>query len=1136
LCAFGQKDAEWIGVAGCRDCCSAGNGVSFFHGDLGFIESGLALAINKNKINDNALKFIQKGQIKKAIREYEKILSEDPSDVRTLLKKGDLLVRVGDKQQAVETYLVVASTYSQQGFHLKAVAVFKQILKIDDSRIDVNLRLADEYQNLGIIGDAMSHLQIVAGHYEQQQLTRESLNILRRIVDLDPDNIASRIKLAEMYSREEMVPEAVEEFGRAAEDLKTANRIEDFVKVAERLIYHDSANIVVIKELANIYLQRGDTKRALGKLQICFKSDPRDLEILGMLAMAFQELNQLSKTVSVYKEMAKIYEEQGAVAEMQQTYQRVLEIMPDDPDANQALGGSGQTMPAEADFQQADPQPTMQTESVSDMPMLENELDEPYDPVTVEQSMDLDEPLAVEDDFDGKDDLVVEDVYEIEDEYNVDDEATIGENLTVEEVVSADQAGVHRSNEDAREEVSRLLTETEVYIKYGLQNKAFDHLSKIFQLDPNNIEAHEKLKDIYISADQTDHAAQELLTLAHLNNQLGRLEEARSHIRALLTIFPDHGEGLALANEIDGQAPVAAGDELVAESLSHEFDQGGPDVLVVDQDNTVEIGSVDSLDAIDDMSIDVETDDLMDEDEEEAPTMIADRAALDFNLEQDSADSPAARLETNEEQPFDDPMPALDYDNTEATVEASVIDTGVYPGGPDEFLVQDDHLADSGVSETIEELNDLEEPEIVELVEETETSQSEAPVVRTLEEDELIEFTADEDDFFSADEQPRVSNLPPPPPPPPDIPDLEAELPEDLDSSGPAAPIMDNFDASEMSTQVGMSASAARQQQADQALDAGQDPTADAADLEQVTDLSADSDIEVISDDDFESISTGPEIDTEQLAEAAEPEPESEDEDLEDALEEIDFFIQQNLMDEAIDELERLKQDYPDNPEVQERLAKVEKLSQGEALVDQLSAGELEGPFDLAAEIEREAGDDVAPVPLDEDFQYSFDDVFSEFKKGIEKVVDKEDSATHFDLGIAYKEMGLVDDAVNEFMIAAHDDSKRPSCLNMMGICFQEKGQYSEAINRFKEALHGPGISDQEATGVYYEMGRTYELLDDMQEALFYYKKVYKRDDGFRDVKVKLQKIIKSGSEDKQGNDGDKQKKPASSKSNISYM
>ena len=144
-----------------------------------------------------------------------------------------------------------------------------------------------------------------------------------------------------------------------------------------------------------------------------------------------------------------------------------------------------------------------------------------------------------------------------------------------------------------------------------------------------------------------------------------------------------------------------------------------------------------------------------------------------------------------------------------------------------------------------------------------------------------------------------------------------------------------------------------------------------------------------------------------------------------DALEEVDFFLQQNLLEESRDELERLKESHPDHPEVLDRLAKLEHLQTGEAPAAQVSSGELEEEFDLAAEIESEVGEEGAPIPLDEDFQYSFDDVFSEFKKGVEKVVAKEDSSTHFDLGIAYKEMGLVDDAISEFTIAAQDPGKK---------------------------------------------------------------------------------------------------------------
>lgn len=1060
------------------------------------------MAINKNKINDNALKFIQKGQIKKAIREYEKILAEDPNDVRTLLKKGDLLVRVGDKEQAVDTYLMVAATYSQQGFHLKAVAVFKQILKIDNTRVDVNLHLAEEYQKLGIIGDAMLHLQIVANAYEQQSLSRESLDILRRIVELDPDNIASRIKLGEMYSREEMIPEAVAEFTRAAEDLKSANRIEDYIKVAERLIYHDTSNIALIKELANIYLQRGDTKRALGKLQICFKSDPRDLEVLGMLALAFQELNQISKTVSVYKEMAAIYREQGALDEMQQVYRRVLEIVPDDPDARQALSqGAPAAEPMGEDLAYIDMQDdqgaggaTMPTASVPTSPVEDFTFDEdsevgfddlPDGDMTVEQSLsDFSEAGTSL----PEDDLEVEPAY-IEDAALEDHEVTIGESLTV------DQGGVTQAasaGEDSRETISRLLTETDVYIKYGLQNKAFDHLSKVFALDPNNIEAHQKLKDIYINANQLDHAGQELLTLIHLNKRIGRLDESRAQLRSLLTMFPDHPEGPALAQELGETGfaqPAAAGQAEPSEAA---------DVIVVDQDSTVSLGGEQDL-----PDIDVEMGDLVDE-AEEAPTMIADRGMLDYELSNSTAGQQTGRqTETKEFMP-------LDFDASEETVEASALDINQYPPADDEahdlgeeFVVEEIQPELSEVPELIEEpeliedaqlLDEAEpsaEPEIVELLDEPQTTREKLPAPEENKaEDELIEFSG-EDEFFDqsqvskvpetarpaeTDAEPVLSAPAPPPPPPPPLPPAAAE----------------EFEPE--TTEVAL-----------------RQPAQPESEPEPV-----------------------PEPEPEPAPKPAEA---AADEDLEDSLEEIDFFIQQNLLDEASDEIERLVEQYPDNPEVAERHQKIQRLKQGESPVSSALPEEMEGPFDLAAEIEREVGDDVAPVPLDEDFQYSFDDVFSEFKKGVEKVVDKEDSATHYDLGIAYKEMGLVDDAISEFGIAAHDDSRSSAALNMIGLCFQEKGQYSEAINRFKDALHGADITEQAATGVYYEIGRTYEMLNDVKEALFYFKKVHKRDSGFRDVATKI-KALSKGAAGKQNdsNDADNPGKASKSKSNISYM
>ncbi len=1093
------------------------------------------MAINKNKINDNALKFLQKGQIKKAIREYEKILAEEPGDVRTLLKKGDLLVRVGDRDRAVETYLIVANAYSQQGFYLKAVAVFKQILKLDDSRIDVNLRLAEEYQNLGIIGDAMNHLQIVAAYYDQQKMTRESLDILRRIVDLDPENIASRIKLAELYSREDMLTEAVEEFRKAAEDLKNANRVEDYIKVAERLIYHDPSDVQLIKELANIYLQRGDTKRALGKLQICFKADPRDIETLSLLSMAFQELGQLSKTVSVLKEMAKIYEEQGSLSEMQDVYRRVLEIAPDDEEAKAALGSAGASPMDDLSTDFDDQVIEMAPEPEPEETMLETELmPEVADQMTVEA------PMPEQD--------VIDEVF------------------SQPEVEEATQAYESPSSGELTEEVldniSRLLTETEVYIKYGLNTKAYEHLNKVFEIDPNNLEAHMKLKDLYLSAGQQNHACQELATLTHISARMGRQDLAQGFLNELLELDPEYPDAVMLQQMASSGA--AFEDEEMGDSLDFDVDmESSVDVpidmdpvsfdqltapaydpaaeeVVPEQDRIDSDAPFDSPD--DDFSVEMIPEDAQaelgadflddsvvaidaGEDEaeyEEAETFVAqgNEDSLDFppNLDQEVSDFD-----------FGDDSSMDDYGLDEETIDVGRMVTGQYAldaqppeisttapaepqqePQPDFISIQEVPAIQEKVPDDVVDADDLiimdAEPSDVSANPMLESSAKEAKSENGSDviflDDGSGEFDVPEE-FVSEEQVVSIDNQ-----------SLEAhapvvESPSVMSTQGDEVPpLLEDFD------------SPVQAQESVQEDGFG--------DEEQATKLDLSYAEEVAGVDSAEQV----------VAESSSQEQPSDDTDFEDGIEEVEFFIQQNLLDEASDALEALEENYSDRQEVKDLAERLKKLSKGEESQAMVTPEDLGEEFDLAAEIENEVDDSLTGSSVDDEFQYSLDDVFSEFKKGVERVVEKEDSATHFDLGIAYREMGLMDDAIGEFQIASQDETRRCESLTMVGMCYLDKERYSEAINTFKDALHSPKITDQQATGVYYEMGNAYELLKDKNEALFYFKKVYKRDPKFRDITARLKKIIKAagGKSGKKGSEGDRAAKKTGDKNKISYM
>jgi pilus assembly protein FimV len=81
--------------------------------------------MDKNKIIEAAAKLVAKGAYDKAIKEYQKILDSDPKDVRVLQKMGELFQKKNENPQAAHYFSKVAEGYSQDGFFLKAVALYK---------------------------------------------------------------------------------------------------------------------------------------------------------------------------------------------------------------------------------------------------------------------------------------------------------------------------------------------------------------------------------------------------------------------------------------------------------------------------------------------------------------------------------------------------------------------------------------------------------------------------------------------------------------------------------------------------------------------------------------------------------------------------------------------------------------------------------------------------------------------------------------------------------------------------------------------------------------------------------------------------------------------------------------------------
>ncbi|WP_309670130.1 tetratricopeptide repeat protein [Gemmatimonas sp.] len=138
------------------------------------------------------------------------------------------------------------------------------------------------------------------------------------------------------------------------------------------------------------------------------------------------------------------------------------------------------------------------------------------------------------------------------------------------------------------------------------------------------------------------------------------------------------------------------------------------------------------------------------------------------------------------------------------------------------------------------------------------------------------------------------------------------------------------------------------------------------------------------------------------------------------------------------------------------------------------------------------------------DEQADFDALLRHFKEGVARSIGEDDHESHYDLGVAYKEMGLLDDAIEEFQKALRSRSHRLPAYEALGQCFVEQGRHQVAATVLSRALHEPGLDDEQRVGVLYLLAYSCEALQRWDEARSYYQRVYATDIHFRDAAVRL--------------------------------
>jgi len=240
---------------------------------------------------------------------------------------------------------------------------------------------------------------------------------------------------------------------------------------------------------------------------------------------------------------------------------------------------------------------------------------------------------------------------------------------------------------------------------------------------------------------------------------------------------------------------------------------------------------------------------------------------------------------------------------------------------------------------------------------------------------------------------------------------------------------------------------------------------------------------------------------------------------LTDELQEAEFFVQQGMMQEAQSAFQRILVRDPEHTVAKQKLAEIErkiaapakeKPRRPAAMKDtvfkvtdtQVAQGDF---IDLAGELNEELA--LEEKASSADIEPEVQDLLHQFQAGVREQIDVTDYETHYHLGIAYKDLGLYDEAIEELRLAASDAANRVRCAGPLGLTYLAKGEPEQAVEELLEGLAATQNGTEERWGVLYDLATAYEALGDAQKALEALQSIHSESPKFRDIRTRVRDL-----------------------------
>ncbi len=1024
----------------------------------------------RTELLKQAIKSFKAGKVDATIAKYKEILELKPDDLKVRQLVGDLELKQNNTVEAIRQFEWIADYYLKDGFFTKSIAMYKRISRIDPNYQEAFFKLAELYTKQGLIIEAKQIYLDMAEEYKRQMNQKRALDMYKKILEFDRNNIKMRLLLADSYLKEGLEDAATEEYLIASDILINRKEFDKVEELVEKLKTKLTSTRLTEK-LVTSYSHQGKTNEAIQMLLDQGDVLYQHVSLLKMLGELLFEQNRIDEAEAVFKKVAsidpseaevilklgRVYLQREEYAKTFELFEPVVRAHMENRRYDEAASFLRFIIASNNSFLPA----------LYKLAQIFEESGKTNNLIALYESM-----LPIFEKNGSKDKLIdtLERLIRLSDK-----PFSYEEYLSRLTGADAREEAKEEAIERLQESISFILRIVEESIRESDYAKAEQLLIKAKRSYPESLDVLRKTYEFYNQIGQIEKAINQGKDLLEQLRNQGHSEEYNQLLETLSQIHPEDDQLVEMSGNESTNIDIDFDQEELEEQLgmadsqvlSLHQDAAEPEILVLSEESTID-----------------EPDPL-----ESSKTLSSVFSELDFYIN-DGYFGDAEKLinELKKKYPENNQLiNRIERFKKEAKKdmpEPLELTPPPMARKPEPIQPPQSHPA-SGVRELELDI----EPTFREEMDLDGNISGQFDLEGFLPEksaDHLMSDMKLEVEFDSQISTPEPHPVSPEPPPAVHRKKSSADIQSAL------------FEIEQTIMKKGSSGSFLRSDE----IEPTPKPETITIPNEEVFEL----DNESLESGDF---SIG-ELTEEPLGPdtAFLSEPPSRvlaaqmpvNEPFIDTLAEEDPLELDQLLK---DEDEPVSQESPfqeisqtDIPYEQDEEFLGEELlifdSPGEYLtIEDHVAVEILTLGNWMRELEKQRTSTIEKNMME---------IFEEFKKGVDEKIGTEDYDTRYNLGIAYKEMGLIEEAIHEFLISSKHPLKFFDSAGLLGMCFRDKGMNEEAIAWFERALETRNRQQEEYLAIKYELVQTLKLIEDYEQAFQYINEIRGEDQDYRDI------------------------------------